>query len=807
MEKVIWILGHDRESVLDIQRKINSVGSMRALCILSVDALKKTIDERLNENSLSLSLPSVILVDYEMFEKENCIPEMVKSHPKLAGVPLFFAVENADTGKEERCYMNGAMVVLQKPITPSGITRIERAAWQYEVTKKYERILQKQVSELQTAKEIYRLNQQLESRNEFLYRIFGKYFSDDVLDVILDKPEGALIGGEKRKMAILMSDLRGFSSMAEEMSADAMTDLLNFFFGRMVDVISKYDGTVIEFMGDGVLAVFGAPMRNEHYRESAIAAAIEMQNTMQEVNQYCWRMGYETLEMGIGIHSGEAFVGNVGSEKMMRYNVLGGVVNECSRIEGYSIGGQILVSKSMIEKLSCEVQVSGHADIFVKGIRRPVEICEISGIGGGYNRYLKSGRKEPVFVLEQGVILNIYQIHNKIVVESSIPAVLHEISTQIAMVEIVEDGKLNRCEIPTLYSDVEIEIGDGYGTEGFYTVYAKVVRVDGKKIQLHFTHINHEFRNFIVNIQKDTREGIEMDRQAVSKIKLKETSLERLEDAMNSGAECVLYWAQDGDGIRLVFTSNDRSIRALEFVDYMVSDCAMAKGNGRVAQAVISETFLRVNMAEAGLENVAEFLGNRIDLYYNECQWIYADDYVAEHKAKILQLPRYIKKKIPWAYVKTSDIISEGSQFRLKSLENESDITLTSSKDLYIMIGCRGEIYDISSEKFEKTYDTTDERLDVYEQMLDFLPEVRLCSQDEFVSLDEYAHLCFPKNKTGILVRKLEQRTKVFTVHNNGEYFVGRAGDFLVIREDDLSDMYIIQQEIFFQTYEEAEKL
>ena len=120
------------------------------------------------------------------------------------------------------------------------------------------------------------------------------------------------------------------------------------------------------------------------------------------------------------------------------------------------------------------------------------------------------------------------------------------------------------------------------------------------------------------------------------------------------------------------------------------------------------------------------------------------------------------------------------------------------------MIGCRGEIYDIEKEKFENTYDVTDGKLDIFEQMLDFLPEVERESDGVYISLDEMAHLCYPKQGIEIYAKEIEKRTKVFPVMREQEYFLGRPGDYMAIRADDLCDIYIIQGEIFKQTYETA---
>ncbi len=273
-------------------------------------------------------------------------------------------------------------------------------------------------------------------------------------------------------------------------------------------------------------------------------------------------------------------------------------------------------------------------------------------------------------------------------------------------------------------------------------------------------------------------------------------------DRITECGQCKLFWTEEDDGVHLCFVSRNHSVRALEFLDYLVSDYAMAKGGSDKAEAIVSYTFLKLMLSDMEVQDIGQMLEKKTELYYSECDWIYAQDYVQENQEKIQNLPVYVKKKISWAYVKSTDIVDAGEKFCMRSLEHESDLIKEASEDTYIMIGCRGEIYDIKRDKFEKTYEAVDKQLDIYEKMLDFLPEVRRYPEGTYISLDELAHLCQPRNDVGIYGMRLDRRTKVFTPHNHGEYFLGRAGDYLAIREDDIMDMYVIQREIFMQTYE-----
>lgn len=385
MKKIIWVIGGDRKQMIEMQRQINSSGSMRALCLLSSEALQRAVASGKEEHTSDISSPSLIIIDYTLIVTSDFEPlSFIKKQRELAGVPLFFVVEKRSEEVDEDCYAKGAMVILHKSFSKSEIMRIENAAWQYENTKNYEKMLQKQAADLKAAKEIMSLNQQLKARNDLLHQIFGRYFSDEVVEVILEQPQGAAIGGEKREVTVMMSDLRGFTSLSEEMEPEAVTTLLNFYFEKMLESILKYHGTVIEFLGDGVLSVFGAPLHSDSHTSDAIAAAISMQNAMKDVNAYCAEHGYSDLEMGIGIHCGDVFVGNVGSEKMMRYNVIGHVVNECSRIESNSAGGQVLVSEEAISKAGYPVTVAGRLNIVAKGLKEPIPAGEVVGIAGPY---------------------------------------------------------------------------------------------------------------------------------------------------------------------------------------------------------------------------------------------------------------------------------------------------------------------------------------------------------------------------------------------------------------------------------------
>lgn len=277
-------------------------------------------------------------------------------------------------------------------------------------------------------------------------------------------------------------------------------------------------------------------------------------------------------------------------------------------------------------------------------------------------------------------------------------------------------------------------------------------------------------------------------------------------DALLQMLEChflLLVWKSQ-DEERLLFLSDSRRIRALEFLDYLIAEFGLVRGNAECASGQISSAILSVQIADMDLADTMEFLLQMSMSYYEDCDWIEATKYGIVHCDEIGKMPRYYKKKIAWAYVRATDVVPAGEQIRIKSLENESGMLLTAAEDRYIMIGCRGEVYDITKEKFENTYEATDEPLDIFEQMLDFLPAIEKVTDGDYISLDEVASLCYPRRGAGIHACELERRTKVFPFNDNAEYFLGRPGDYMAIRLDDFTDIYVIQREIFQQTYEDS---
>ena len=238
-------------------------------------------------------------------------------------------------------------------------------------------------------------NEALEKHNRFVRDVFGRFVTDEVAEQLLDTPEGLKLGGEMRTVTVMMSDLRNFTPMSDKLNPDQVVALLNVYLSKMVDVIMKYGGTIDEFIGDAILVIFGAPITEGPEKDAAraLACAVEMQLAMDEVNKMVAEFGLkekgiDDLGMGIGLNTGEVVVGNIGSEKRMKFSVVGSPVNLTARIESFTLAGQILISGSTLKALSGRVRVDGRLRVKVKGLNHAVSIYEVGGIGEPYNLYM-----------------------------------------------------------------------------------------------------------------------------------------------------------------------------------------------------------------------------------------------------------------------------------------------------------------------------------------------------------------------------------------------------------------------------------
>lgn len=227
---------------------------------------------------------------------------------------------------------------------------------------------------------LQKIKNQLEVRNKLIRKVFSFYMSDEVANTILKSPHQQKLGGYENKITIMFSDLRNFTPLSESIPAETLVSLLNTYFSKMVPVIEKHQGIVDAFIGDAIMVIFGAPYSSGDDSLRAIACALEMQKMLKKLNRANSKINLPQLEMGIGINTGVAVVGNIGSKKRMQYSAIGSAVNLSSRIQDLSLGGQILVSESTYKEVAQDIEINGHLRVKVKGIQSPITIYDVSDL-------------------------------------------------------------------------------------------------------------------------------------------------------------------------------------------------------------------------------------------------------------------------------------------------------------------------------------------------------------------------------------------------------------------------------------------
>ncbi len=324
------------------------------------------------------------------------------------------------------------------------------------------------------AQQIESLARRLEIQSSFIRNTFGRYVSEEVVADLLEKPEGLDLRGERRTVTILMSDLRGFSSLTQILEPTQIVSLLNNFLGTMAQVIQAYHGTIDEFIGDAILAFFGAPVSRQDDAERAVACALAMQLAVPQVNEQNRRQGLPEIEMGIGIATGDVVVGNIGSEKRTKYGAVGSAVNLAARIEGYTLGGEILIDSRTREALGTLAGIESEREVHPKGFAEPLRIYQITALGGPHTLTLAAAR-EAFVELAETVPMRFVLLEGKHLSGELRFGQLRALSLRGAQLDA--DGPVDEM------TDLRLEFADGK-TAG--SCYARVV-ASGETLTLRFT--------------------------------------------------------------------------------------------------------------------------------------------------------------------------------------------------------------------------------------------------------------------------------------------------------------------------------
>jgi adenylate cyclase len=245
--------------------------------------------------------------------------------------------------------------------------------------------IETQLAALASARELESLAQELELRSRFIRRMFGRYVSDDVADTVMGEAENLELGGEKREVSILMSDLVGFTPLTESLDASQVVTILNNHLGVMIDVIQSHGGTIDEFIGDAILAFFGAPLAHGDDPARAVACALAMQAGMAQVNAKNAALGLPEVAMRISVSTGDVVVGNIGSERRSKYAAVGSAINLAARIELHSGGGDVVISDETRRQLGSVLDVTKSWEVVAKGFADPIRIHRVCSIDASFD--------------------------------------------------------------------------------------------------------------------------------------------------------------------------------------------------------------------------------------------------------------------------------------------------------------------------------------------------------------------------------------------------------------------------------------
>lgn len=219
-----------------------------------------------------------------------------------------------------------------------------------------------------------------ESRNkEQIKNAMGKYLSQDIMQNVVKDIENLGLGGKRAVVTVLFSDIRGFTSMSEKMPADEVSTILNEYFSQMEPIIRKYNGVINKFIGDAIMVIFGEPIQDINHPKNAVKCAYEMLKKVNYLREKWLEQGRPRFEIGVGINTGEVFIGNIGTENRMEYTVIGDSVNLASRIEGYNkvYKTNLLVSSTTYNYISDCADVIKIKEVQIRGKSKKMDIYEV----------------------------------------------------------------------------------------------------------------------------------------------------------------------------------------------------------------------------------------------------------------------------------------------------------------------------------------------------------------------------------------------------------------------------------------------
>ena len=206
---------------------------------------------------------------------------------------------------------------------------------------------------------------------------YSRFMPEYVVQQLLENPDSFRLGGVNQLITVLFADIRGFTAMAENENPEDVVRLLNHYFTAMSEIIFEHGGTLDKYIGDGLMALFGAPTATPNDAKNALNAAVSMQRELQNLKKNLNEEGFSGISIGIGLHTGVATIGYIGSERRSEYTAIGDTVNLASRLEANTRGGQILISEATARATEGLFPLIRREPIVVKNRQQPVDLYEV----------------------------------------------------------------------------------------------------------------------------------------------------------------------------------------------------------------------------------------------------------------------------------------------------------------------------------------------------------------------------------------------------------------------------------------------
>lgn len=309
-------------------------------------------------NALELiaqQIPDLLILDVDMPRKDGFeVVKSLKQDVRTASIPIIMLTARSDVENRVHGLGLGADDYLAKPFSPR-------------------ELLARVNTRLRAKAETDGLREQ----RELIRRTFSRFVAQEIIDLMMENPSAIQLGGQLRPLTVLFVDLEGFTSISEHENPVDLLDILNQYHGFLVNIIKRNGGTIDKFLGDGLMALFNAPIDLEQHVFRAVKSALEIKNELP--NFYEQLPQRFQLQVNIGIHSGLAVVGNIGASDLMDYTAVGDTVNLAARLQGLSQQGQISVSKAVYDVLQDQIEAEDLGDKQIKGREESVRVYHVIG--------------------------------------------------------------------------------------------------------------------------------------------------------------------------------------------------------------------------------------------------------------------------------------------------------------------------------------------------------------------------------------------------------------------------------------------